>query len=422
MTKLDKKEICIYLQIHQPYRINPLEDQQISHWSDLFQGLEKGKQGLDMTNKGIFEKVARSCYIPTTVFWLQQCKLYPNLQLTLSFSGTFLEQCLEFKEYGSQVLDLFRQLLATGQVEILDETYYHSLSFLVDLEEYLRQIKMHRDMVKQIFDYEPTSFRNTELIYNNQIGGIIQNLGYKSILIEDVATVKQSNHKILFANTQIQFSPPELDLFEQYKIGLPHDSLILIPRDSRPSDGIIFLSNESTRLQDAVVQDGKDLTCIFTDYEFLGEHNLENSPDIYGALSRQLGFLVKYGYQFTTPSAIASSTNSQDLELYDSPNYSSWAHKEKDISVWLGGIEQDAAFEKLRSLYKKVQNQDNPELLQAWRKLSTSCHFYFLGRKTGTDGDFVDLFSPFESVDAAFENYMQVAYIIEKMAKDTTQK
>jgi alpha-amylase len=414
MTTTSAKKICLYLQIHQPYRVNPVEKSQITHYKDLFQGLKSGKQGLDMTNETIFEKVALSCYIPTTKFWLQQCRKHPNLKLTLSFSGTFLEQCLEFPRYGTQVLDLFRELLATGQLEILDETYYHSLSFMIDLEEYLRQIQMHRDLIKQIFDYSPTSFRNTELIYNNQIGNIIQNLGYKTQLIENPQTPG-----LLFKNTTITNTPEEQKLFSKHQITTPNPNLILLPRDIAASDGIIFPDSVENRLQKALSEGNKALTCIFTDYEFLGEHDFGNLDNVYQILADQLDFLLESGYIFTLPSEIADSTNSSDLASFDCPKYTSWAHTEKDISVWIGGEEQNQAFDQLQKLYNRLKTSDNPELMQAWRKLSTSCHFYFLGRKSGTDGDFVDLFSPYESVDLAFENYMQVAFSLEKMLEDS---
>lgn len=409
MSPTSNKLICIYLQIHQPYRINSVEKPLQANWQDFFIGPNPGKNGEDMRNKTIFEKVAKNCYIPTTKFWISLCKKYPQLKLTLSFSGTFLEQCLEYPEYGYEVLDLFKTLLKTNQLEILDETYYHSLVFMVDIKEYVDQIMLHREMVKKIFDYEPTNFRNTELVYDNKIGEIIRNLGYKSILIEDAwwnEKVKQGEVDSVFINKPVELSEYEINYIKSKKIqDKPENYLKLILRDVESSDGIMFIDSKPNKLAQSVLTSNKKYIGTFTDYEFLGEHN-STAGGAFKNLDNQIALLIENNCRFETVDNVAFDVNSSNLLQYDCLKYSSWGHIQRDITVWRGGAEQEIAFAKLTDLYNKIKDKNNLELMTAWRRFSTSCHFYFLGNKKGGDKNFVDLFSPYQSVSEALENYI----------------
>jgi len=409
------KSIFLYFQIHQPYRINNAELGDNTKWQDFFVGQELGKLGLDMRNETIFNKVATSCYIPTTEFWLNQLQKHPELHFTLSFSGTFLEQCQDYPNYGSQVLDLFRQIVATGRVEILDETYYHSLAFLVDLQEYLDQIRIHRRMIEKLFNYSPESFRNTELIYNNHIGEIIQKLGYKTILIEDAWWNRQSKlvkEDSVFINEKIVLGASEQELLRKYQISEPQENLKILLRDTDSSDGIMFIGGKPEYLADSIVNSPKTQLGVFTDYEFMGEHS-SLGDTIFVNLENQIINLMKSDCKFN----LIKNLEVENPEIYSCPEYSSWGHKERDISVWRGGQAQEDAFAKLLELFNFLKKHDRLDLLEAWRKLSTSCHLYFLGQKTGFDADFVDLFSPYNSVQEALEMYLSVSNQIFELAK-----
>jgi|GEM_PF-2207995 len=422
-------EVCFYFQIHQPYRLNPDIEDENGNWMNYFMGQKVGKYGQDMTNEAIFNKVATNCYLPTTEFWLNYLQKNPQVKINLSFSGTFLEQCLEFKENGQAVLALFKELIATGQVEVFGETYYHSLSFLVDLKEYLEQIKLHRNIVKKLFNLEPVTFRNTELIYNNHIGEIIRSLGYETMVIEDAPQKPRPNQHSFYANYDYKLTANEYELIAKYQIREnPSKKLNLFFRNGQCSDGLMFVAKDPFvpgLLAKNILESSESQIGVFTDYEFLGEHDDPDNVAITN-LQNQLDYLLTKNIIFSKVSQAAinlgknltthqisdkiqlTTSSSNYLELYDCPEFTSWAHKERDITVWRGGDYQEEAFLQLESLYWAIRESDKPHLIEAWRKLSTSCHFYFLGQKTGADGDFVKLFSPYESIEEALNSYLKV--------------
>lgn len=430
----NSKDICFYFQIHQPYRINPDTTAESDSWKDYFVGQKAGKYGQDMTNEAIFNKVAISCYLPTTNFWLNYLKNNPQVKISLSFSGTFLEQCQEFAEYGDRVLSLFKELIATNQVEVFGETYYHSLAFLVDLKEYLEQIQLHRNLVKRLFDIEPTTFRNTELIYNNHIGEIIRSLGYDTVVIEDAPQNPRPNQHSFYNNFDYKLDQQDYDLISKYTIkARPNPKLKLFFRDIDCSDGLMFVAKDPFvpgLLAKNIISSSELEIGIFTDYEFLGEHDNKDNLAVIN-LQNQLDYLLANGLNFKTIAEVAtkidnslSSINisnqikvsipktNNGLQTYNCPEFTSWAHKERDITVWRGGDYQEQAFLQLESLYWQITKSHRSELLEAWRRLSTSCHFYFLGDKTGFDGEFVKLFSPYESIEHALDSYLKVLYNI----------
>jgi len=412
------KDICLYFQIHQPYRINSVSPSKKPEWQDFFVGRKLGKRGQDMQNKAIFDKVALNCYLPTTKFWLEFLQKHPNFKFSLSFSGTFLEQCQQYPEYGQPVLELFQQFIKTNQVEILDETYYHSLAFLVDTKEYLEQIKLHRNLIKRLFNVEPKTFRNTELIYNNKIASIIQSLGYETILLEDAWwQPKPDLNQSFYTNQNQNLTPQELDLISNYKIQDKNSKLKIFFRNEKCSNGIMFVAKDpfvNGLLAQEIVVSKQNKIGIFTDYEFLGEHH-ESGDEATLNLEKQLNYLLQRRVNFKTIAEVSSTINPEKLESYNCPEFSSWGHKERDITVWRGGLQQEQAFLQLESLYWQIQASGRTNLLEAWRRLSTSCHFYFLGDKTGEDGEFVNLFSPYESISEALDIYLKVLYEIKQL-------
>jgi alpha-amylase len=283
---------------------------------------------------------------------------------------------------------------------------------MLDTKEYVDQIMLHREMIKKIFDYEPTNFRNTELIYDNKIGEIIRNLGYKSIVIEDAwwnEQAKQGSNDTVFVNKPINLETQELDYIKINRIqNQAENSLKIILRDANTSDGIMFIDNDPNRLGDAILHSNKKHIGTFTDYEFLGEHNsVENGA--FKNLDNQIALLIENNCKFETVDNLSSDVDSSHLLQYDCQKYSSWGHVQRDITVWRGGEEQEIAFAKLTQLHNILKDKNNSELMTAWRRFSTSCHFYFLGNKKGADKDFVDLFSPYQNTTDALEKYISAA-------------
>ncbi|MCH7688603.1 MAG: alpha-amylase, partial [Planctomycetes bacterium] len=149
--------VCLYFQVHQPHRLKKYSIFDV-HAHDNYFDTEK--------NKNILLKVAHKCYLPTNKILLALLKKFPQFKVSFSFSGTVLEQ---FELFCPEVLESFQQLVDTGRVEILAETYHHSLAFIYSQQEFIDQVVLHRKKIKKLFNFKPTILRNTDLIYNNDL-------------------------------------------------------------------------------------------------------------------------------------------------------------------------------------------------------------------------------------------------------------
>ena len=164
-----KKSICLYFQVHQPTRLRQYRFFDIgkdSHYYD------------DFANRSILRRIATKCYLPMNQLLLDLIrKNGGKFKVAFSISGSAMEQ---FERYAPDVVDSFRALAATGSVEFLSETYYHSLASLNSPSEFEHQVLKHKAAVEKLFGVTPKTFRNTELIYSNDIGKAVSKLGFKT--------------------------------------------------------------------------------------------------------------------------------------------------------------------------------------------------------------------------------------------------
>lgn len=188
------KNLCLYFQVHQPYRLKRY------HFFDM------GKDHFyfdDYLNRLVMQRVAEDSYLPMNNLLLKLIKEKGfGVRVSFSLSGTAIEQ---FKEYAPAVLDSFKELSATGSVEFLSETYAHSLSSLKNTDEFRRQVELHSNTIFELFGQRPSVFRNTELIYSDAIGETVREMGYRTILTEGTRNVlgwKSPNY--LYANPSVQ--------------------------------------------------------------------------------------------------------------------------------------------------------------------------------------------------------------------------
>jgi alpha-amylase len=174
---MSKRAIVLYLHAHQPFRLRHYTIFDASNVHNYFETEEDA----DYNNERIIRKVADKSYIPTNKKLLELLKHDTGFHINLSLSGVFLEQ---LEQWAPDVLKSFQELVSTGKVEIAAETYHHSLAFFYNREEFEVQVEMHRKKIKELFDFEPTVFRNTELAYNNELAQWAESAGYKGILAE----------------------------------------------------------------------------------------------------------------------------------------------------------------------------------------------------------------------------------------------
>lgn len=399
-----KPLICLYFQVHQPYRLRDLRITEIGQGDiDYFDRVK---------NEQIFRKVAEKCYLPANKLMLDLVETYPDFRVSYSLSGVFLDQC---KEYGPDVLVSFQKLAATGKVEFLAETYYHSLASIISLEEYCFQISKHVHTIEELFGMTPKVFRNTELIYNNEIAQIARLMGFHGIIAEGADAMLQGR------NPNDLFRPPTFRLpAHREKIIRDHRPLpkrarniAVLLKNYKLSDDVAFRFSDKSwvgypldahTFTDWLMQSGGHSANLFMDYETFGEHQWEDTG-IFDFLRSLPGIWEERGIEAVTPSQVIAGWKKDDAHEYDIHNTISWADMERDLSAWTGNHIQDAALHSIYDLEEQVKATQNPQLIENWRKLLTSDHFYYMCTKYWSDGDVHKYFSPYDSPYEAYRRY-----------------
>ncbi len=388
------KAICFYFQVHQPYRLRTYRFFDIGASADYFD---------DYANRTILRKVAEKCYLPTNQVLLELIQHYgSNFKVSFSISGVALSQ---FEQYAPDVLESFQRLARTGSVEILSETYSHSLSALTSREEFFAQVEAHRALVKRHFGITPRTFRNTELIYSDYIGSLVADLGYQAILTEG------AKHVLGWRSPDFVYYHPQ------------RPELKLLLKNFRLSDDIAFrfsdrgwpawpLTTEKYVQWLNALPAEDQVVNLFMDYETFGEHQWA-STGIFEFL-RALPHALFSGspFKFLTPAEVVDTF--KPVAPIHVPHPISWADEERDLTAWLGNDLQDDAFAQLYALKPKIdlirqregENGPNAGLLRDWRYLQTSDHFYYMCTKFFSDGDVHKYFNPYDSPYQAFINYM----------------
>jgi alpha-amylase len=382
------KAISLYFQVHQPFRLRRYRFFDIGNDHYYFD---------DYSNRTIMEKVANNCYLPANKILLDLIKEHgKKFKLTFSITGSAIEQ---FEKYAPAVLDSFKELAATGNVEFLAETYAHSLASLKSEKEFKAQVKLHRAKMKEHFNVTPKIFRNTELIYSDEIGEMVGKMGYKGILTEGAKHVlgwKSPNY--LYSNA---LNPKIKVLLKNFRL----------------SDDIAFrFSNQgwnewpltSEKLVDWIdnMEEDEDILNLFMDYETFGEHQ-HIDTGIFDFLKAFPTYLIENtSVKFVTPSEAVKKFDV--IAPVHVPNTISWADEERDLTAWLGNELQDEAFDKLYSLHDKIYSCSDEQIKHDWLLLQTSDHFYYMCTKWFSDGDVHKYFNPYNSPYDAFVNYMNV--------------
>jgi len=388
MSANTPKAFCLYFQVHQPFRLRRYRFFDLGHEHYYYD---------DYLNESILRKVAERCYLPANKIILELIRKHKGkFKISFSLTGLVINQ---FRLYAPEVLDSFRMLAETGMVEFLAETNSHSLSSLRSREEFKQQVLLHKEMLKEFLGVEATSFRNTELIYSDNIGSWIADMGFKSILTEGAKHVlgwKSPN--FLYCNT---INP----------------RLKVLLRNFVLSDDIAFrfsnrewnewpLTSEKYATWVGKLAPDSDLVNVFIDYETFGEHHNRESG-IFDFLNHLPGaILKKTPFRFMTPSEVADKL--QPVSAIGVPSHISWADEERDLTAWLGNELQTAALDKLYQLANKVHSCNDDILKKDWEYLQSSDHFYYMATKFFSDGAVHAYFNPYETPYDAFMNYMNV--------------
>lgn len=382
------RSICFYFQVHQPFRLKKYRFFDIGNDHSYYN---------DYENRTIMRKVAEKCYLPANQLMLDLVNEYgDNFKIAYSLSGTVIDQ---FELYAPDVLESFQKLFATGRVELLDETYSHSLSALRPEDVFDYQVNRHRRKVKELFGLQPKIFRNTELIYSDEIGEKVAKLGYEGMLTEGARHImgwKSPNY--LYCNA---LNPKLKLLLKNFKLS---DDIAFRFSNSAWDEYPLTAEKYVSWLN--AIDPNEEVINLFMDYETFGEHQWKETGifDFMRALPEKV---FKYSdYQFHTPSEVVAKYN--PVGILNVPYPISWADEERDLTAWLGNELQNEAFENLYKLFERVKELDDPELWRDWLYLQTSDHFYYMCTKWFSDGDVHKYFNPYSSPYEAFINYMNI--------------
>ena len=385
---MSQRQIMLYLHVHQPSRVSPYSAFDIGMRHDYFADSEQ------VSNERIFRKVAEKSYLPTNRMLLELLNTQPNFARSLSITGTCLEQC---EVWGHDVLRSFQELVATGRVEIVAETYHHSLAFFYSRFEFEKQVLMHREKIQELFGVTPRVFRNTELAYNNELAEWADDAGYSGVIAEgwdEFLGWRSPNYLYTAPGTK---------------------QLKLLLKNYRLSDDIAFrfsnqqwaewplTSEKYISWLDAINNDEK-LINLCMDYETFGEHQWE-AHGIFDFMNAWIPkWLEDSEHSFVTASeAVANHEPAGEVSVERTVT---WADTERDLSAWLGNSMQQEALRHLYDLEEDILRSHDQQLMSDWRLLQTSDHVYYMCTKWFTDGDVHAYFSPYGSPYDAFIYFM----------------
>ena len=375
------KTICLYFQIHQPFRLRRYRFFDIGNDHYYYDDFQNGE---------IFKKVSDMCYIPANRTILDMIKKHDGkFKVAYSISGMALEQ---MEVSSPELIDSFMELIKTGCVEFLTETYAHSLTSLGDQDEFRSQVKMHTQKIKSVFGVTPKVFRNTELIYSDDISEAVYEMGFRGMLTEG------AKHVLGWKSPNFMYS------------SVVHPELKLLLKNDRFSEDLSMrfadyawkeypLTAEKYMSWIASTAPAENIINIFLNYEVLGSlHNA--STGIFEFFKALPQFAAQHDISFSKPSELFATKKAVDSIIVPYPM--SWVDEEKDCSSWLGNVLQKEAFRKINAISERVRLCRDRRILQDWLYLQSSDHFYYMNTKH------YNLFSPYDNPYDAFNNYMNI--------------
>lgn len=388
---MSKRGITLYLHVHQPFRVRDYSvfDTSIDHNYFVDTDPLSGHN-----NEKILKKVADKSYRPMNALLEKLLKKHPEFKVSLSITGTFIEQA---EAWAPDVIESFKRLVKTGQVEIVAETYYHSLAFFYSLDEFEKQVEMHRAKISELFGVNTRVFRNTELAYNDELAQWADGYGFQGILAEGWDPI------LGWRSPNFVYQPEDTTdirlLLKNYKLS---DDLAFRFSNRGWKEWPLTVDKYYAWMESAVYD--QQIVNLFMDYETFGEHQWEDTG-IFTFFEDFVGRWLKNPENtfYTVSEAIASS---KPKDVVSMPQTVTWADSERDLTAWLGNDMQHEAMGHLYALEADVLRSGDKTLIDDWRKLQTSDHAYYMCTKWFTDGDVHAYFSPYKSPYDAFLYYI----------------
>jgi alpha-amylase len=376
--------------MHQPLRVSPYTIFDVGKRHTYFEGAPSDDK---RNNEAMLRKVADKSYYPTLTMFEELSGQYPEFKLSLSISGTLLEQ---LEAWRPDIIDIIKRLVNAGNCELVGENYYHSLAFFYSRAEFEMQVSMHKQRIQDVFGVTPTAFRNTEMAYNNDLAYWADKAGYKVIMSEGWDPI-------------LGWRSPNFVYRPTYT-----NQIRLLTKNYRLSDDLAFRFGDRTWEGWPLTAEkfvswansawDQPLINLFMDFETFGEHQWDDTGifDFMRALPEQ--WLKDETHSFMTVTQAATSFD--PVDTIDTPQTITWADVERDLTAWTGNGMQAGAIQSLYDLQDNIIASGDLQLINDWRRLQTSDHFYYMCTKWFNDGDVHAYFSPYNTPYEAFINFM----------------
>ncbi len=385
------KSIVLYLHAHQPWRIKPYSVFNAGHDHSYF---NDESNDVDTNNHLIIDKVSEKSYLPTNKVLKELLDNYPEFKVSLSITGTLIDQ---LEMWRPDVLQSFVDLVKTGKVEILTETYEHTLAFFYSRSEFVKQVSKHTEKIKKLFGLTPTAFRNTELSYNNDLAYWADEAGYKAIITEGWDPI------LGWRSPNFVYRPAYTKniklLMKNYKLS---DDVAFRFSNRGWSEWPLTTEKYSHWMNES--DPGSEVVNLFMDYETFGEHQWADTGIFDFLRNLPNEWLKQPGNKFETVTEAAESHEPKDF--VDVPYTITWADTERDLTAWLGNDMQTDALRSLYELETAVTLTNDADIIRDWRRLQTSDHVYYMCTKWFNDGDVHAYFSPYDSPYKAYMYFM----------------
>lgn len=378
------KTICFYFEIHQIIHLKRYRFFEIGSDHYYYD---------DYANETGINDVAERSYIPALSTLIEMVKNSNGaFKVALSVSGVALEQ-LEI--HAPAVIDLLHQLNDTGSCEFLCEPYSHGLSSLGNEECFREEVLRQSEKIRLLFGKKPKVFRNSSLIYSDEIGGLVASMGFKGMLTEGAKHILgwKSPHYVYHCSN----APSLKVLLRDYKLS---DDISLRFSNSDWSDYPLFADKYMDWVQ--ALPDEEQVINIFMELSALGIAQ-PLSSNILEFMKALPGAAKDRAITFSTPTEIVTKLKS--VSAVEVPYPISWTDEERDVSAWLGNILQKEAFNKLYSISERVLMSTDRRIKQDWDYLQASNNFMFMKTKQSGISVYRGIYdSPYD----AFTNYMNI--------------
>ena len=418
-------DLAIYTVVHQPRRLK-LPAQPIPRGASI----EDIAHCLfdERMNERYFRKVAEYSYYPAVRMFLELVR--KGMKLAIGFSFSFLRQAMM---WDPELMNLFRELAAEENVEIIGVEPYHSFQFLLDLPAFVSRMRWMADEIERLFAKRPVVTDTTEMCMSATLYDALDSAGFRGTVMDGrpwVLQWRESTHLYRYGDETPYARPIETgrrtaDAGSQFiapgpaaprKRGKSQSNTVDSERKSSPylltrhvelSDDVGFrFSNRNwsgyplyaDTYAKWIADTQGDFVFLGWDFETFGEHHRADSGifDFMRALPYEL---LKRGIGFSTPGELIDRYSNAGKAYYlPLPVFpTTWAGS-GGMEFFLGNSAQRTLFQLMGNVYGAAQLTENPDLLDvaSWLAQSDNLHMIQWFERGGPEGEVSAYFTPQE--------------------------